>query len=500
VILSPPSGDLPAHLLRAKLFSVEGFGLWNNWWYGGHHILGYSVLFPPVAAALTPQVAAALASVATAALFEQLAFRHFGEDSLPGSVWFGVGTAATLYAGRLAFAFGLLPAVATALALQRRQAALACAAAFITALCSPVAAIFAAVAGAAHAGARYGQGVRPVLPGVGVILAAVLPILALNIAFPEGGTEPFATSAFVPLPLIGIAALIALPARERALRIGTALYTLVCVVSFAVPSALGSNVVRLGEMVAGPLAAILWSKRHRVLLLAAALPLLYLQFQAPIRDLAGAVGNPSVTASYYQPVLAFLERHGGGPFRVEIPFTRFHWESYQVAQRLPLARGWERQLDIKYNGLFYGGPLTASTYRAWLDQLAVRFVAVPDAELDYSARAEAALIARGLPYLHQVLQTAHWRIYAVAHATPLAQGVARARALGANWVELSAARPGNALVHVRFTPYWAITQGAGCVARASGGLTELRLRRAGPVRLAIRFSPSRIRASSPRCT
>ena len=35
--------------------------------------------------------------------------------------------------------------------------------------------------------------------------------------------------------------------------------------------------------------------------------------------------------------------------------------------------------------LFYGGTLTAASYDAWLHQLAVRFVAVPDAPLDYSA-------------------------------------------------------------------------------------------------------------------
>ena len=53
VIIAPRSEDLAAHLLRAKLFSVEGwFGIWNNWWYAGHNIPGYSVLFPPFAAAL----------------------------------------------------------------------------------------------------------------------------------------------------------------------------------------------------------------------------------------------------------------------------------------------------------------------------------------------------------------------------------------------------------------------------------------------------------------
>src|SRR5260370_34239920 len=112
------------------------------------------------------------------------------------------------------------------------------------------------------------------LPGSGVGPAAVLPVAALNTAFPEGGSEPFATSAFLPLPLIGIATLIALPAGERTLRIGTALYTLACVLAFAIPSALGSNVVRLGEMVAGPPAAILaWQPGPAPVLAAARPPL-----------------------------------------------------------------------------------------------------------------------------------------------------------------------------------------------------------------------------------
>ena len=30
VIISPPSLDLAAHLFRAQLFRMEGFGIWNN--------------------------------------------------------------------------------------------------------------------------------------------------------------------------------------------------------------------------------------------------------------------------------------------------------------------------------------------------------------------------------------------------------------------------------------------------------------------------------------
>ncbi|MDQ6777665.1 MAG: hypothetical protein M3071_15955, partial [Actinomycetota bacterium] len=104
LIWAPVSVDLAAHLVRAKLFDVEGFGIWDSWWYAGHHTPGYSVLFPPVAAALGPQLAAAIAVVGTVGLFAALARRHFGEDAWLGALWFAVGAATDLYGGRLTFA------------------------------------------------------------------------------------------------------------------------------------------------------------------------------------------------------------------------------------------------------------------------------------------------------------------------------------------------------------------------------------------------------------
>ncbi len=151
VIVSPPTQDLAAHLFRAQLFAQQGFGLWNDYWYGGHHILGYSVLFPAVSALLTPQLAAALAATATAAVFEPLARRHFGERAWLGAALFGAATAINLYTGRLPLAFGALPALAAIAALDRGHPASAAGLAFLSALCSPVAALFAALAAAGYA-------------------------------------------------------------------------------------------------------------------------------------------------------------------------------------------------------------------------------------------------------------------------------------------------------------------------------------------------------------
>ena len=532
VIISPPSLDLAAHLFRAQLFGREPFGIWNNLWYSGHHIVGYSLLFPAASWALTPQLAAALAATATAALFEPLARRHFGEDAWLGATVFAAATAVNLFTGRLAFAFGALPGMAAIVALGRRRTSVACALAVVTALCSPVAALFVALAGAADAVGRAWppRHVESALPGAAVAVSALVPVGALAIAFPEGGTEPFVFNAFLPIPLMGVAALLAIGRRRPTLSAGVALYTLAIIASYLVPSAIGSNAGRLGIWLAAPLAALLWWhparrkqgqswtparngepgrrparrteplwRRPTVLLALVAAPLLYLQWHDPVRDLTTASSDPSDSVGYYRPLLDFLKRQGDPPFRVEIPFTSFHWEAYAVASHFPIARGWERQLDIKDNSLFYSGRLTPARYRRWLHADAVRFVAVAKAPLDYAGRAEARLIARGLPYLKPAMQDANWRVYAVRDPTPIAQGAGSATALGPDWVTLDVKHPGTVLLRVRFTPYWALTRGSGCVEPA-GRFTRVRVRRPGPVALGIDFSLGRIGATSPRCT
>ncbi|MGH2896209.1 MAG: hypothetical protein ACRDPM_23475, partial [Solirubrobacteraceae bacterium] len=306
----------------------------------------------------------------------------------------------------------------------------------------------------------------------------------------------------LPVLAISAVALLAIGRDAAALRAGVAVYALATLAVYVIPSPIGSNVARLGTLVAAPLAALLWWGRRPLLLALCAAPLLYVGWQAPVSDIAALAGDPSTSAAYYQPLVAFLRAQPGGrdhAFRIEIPFTDSHWEAYRVAPAFALARGWERQLDRADNPLFYDGRVTAASYDRWLHDNAISFVAVPDAALDASAQREVALVRAGQPYLRLVMRSAHWRVYAVARPTPIAQGAAALRAMGSDWIALQARRAGTVTLHVRFTPYWALATGAGCVAPA-GDATRLTLRRAGAARLVIRFSPWRIRATSARCS
>ena len=107
------------------------------------------------------------------------------------------------------------------------------------------------------------------------------------------------------------------------------------------------------------------SARRRRLVLAAAIPLLVWQWWAPARETFKGAVDPSARRAYFRPLLAFLaERADAAPVRVEVPFTRLHWEAVHVARSTSLARGWETQLDVKYNALFRVGAAAQAHARA----------------------------------------------------------------------------------------------------------------------------------------
>jgi len=490
LIWAPPSTDLAAQTFRAELFADQGFVVWSEAWYGGFHVLGYSVLYPPLAALVGVRLAGVLAAVVAAALFAVLARRRFGDRALLGSLWFAAGAGAWLFTGRLTFLLGIAIGLAALLAADGRRHALAAVLAGLAALASPVAGAFVGLAGVA-VGLAGGR-----VPAAALALPPAGAIAVLSLAFPTTGEAPFTLSSFIAVPLFALAALWLIPREMRALRIGIALYCLLALAVFAIPNPLGGNVVRLGALFAGPLAALCLRSRP-LLLVAVAVPLLYWQLDAPIRDAAAGVGDPSTEAAYYEPLLDELDELGvaasAGP-RIHIPPTKNRWEAVYVAPDYPLARGWLRQLEAEDFDLFDDGNLTIASYAAWLDEHAVGYVAVPDAELDYLSRDEVALIDDGLPYLDLEWQSEDWRLYRVLSDPPMVTVASPGadleppivRRLGEDGFVL-AGEPGEYLVRVGWTRYWQLEGADACVAR-DDGWTRVELEEPGEVEVMVRFS------------
>jgi len=514
VIAAPPSTDLAAASYRSELFSRAGFTVWDNGWYGGHHLPAYSIIAPALGAWIGPQLVAALAMMAATALFALLIDGLFTRGATRiAALWFAVGASIGLLANRVPFDLGLALGLGCLLAARRRRWPGALVLALLTALASPVAGAFVALALLAWAltCARRSRRV-PWWPLV-LTAGALVPIVLLALAFPEGGTQPFVGSAFYP-DLFGVLLIAALIARERTDRVllaGVLLYALALIGAFAIPSAVGGNVDRLGALVAGPLAACVLFSSHRLLLAVMAPFLLYWQANAPLADFASAASDPAVKASYYAPLLKELGAlqigYSARPARVEVVPTADHWEARWVAPHVAMARGWERQLDTLRDALFYRShpALMAAGYRAWLAQQAISYIALSDAPLDYSAKAEAALLrgaaTAGRPpaYLREVWRSAHWRLFAVQNATPLAAAPAQLTHLGSDSFTLTAPRRGTFTVRVHFTPYWALSEGPGCVSRAPGDWTDVQARAPGSLQVVIRFSLARVFERGPRC-
>jgi hypothetical protein len=534
VLFAPPSADLAAAGYRSELLARAGFTVWDNAWYGGHHLPAYSLLAPALGALIGVQLLAALSMTLATALFTRLLDGAFAPRATRvASLWFAVGAAISLLANRVPFDLGLavgIGALVAARAFTREHGASpgrprwgspAIVLGVLCTLASPIAGAFLALAAVAWAltvwSSSDGHSQRRF--ALALAAAALVPVAVLVVAFPEGGPQPFVASAFYPT-LAGVLLIaVLMPREQRVMLTGTLLYAAALVACYLIPTAVGGNIDRLGALMAGPLAAacalsvrsaqgpergIKAAGRWRLLALIAFAPLLiYWQTNAPIGNYASAADDPAVNASFYAPLLRELRALGVGdsprPARIEVVPTRDHAEARWVAPHVMIARGWERQLDINRNGLFYRTPLREDEYEDWLSYAAVAYVALPQAPLDYSGRAEGRLVRRVPAYLREVWRSSRWRLFEVRGATALAPPPSAVTQLDSDSFTLRTPSAGTYDVRVRFTPYWALSDAHGCVRRAPGGWTDVQTRAAVSVHVVIDFSLARVFDHGPRC-
>jgi len=469
----PATADMAAHAFRAWLFDTEGMTVWNAQWYGGHHVLGYSMLFAPLAAWPGPEWVGAIGAVAATAAFVPLARAAApSAGAATAATWlFAAGVLSNVVIGRMPFTLGIALAVAAWLCSEQERSVwrvLAAVLALASVLASPVAGAFLALAAAARA-AGLGR------PELGRAASLAIPVAvggaAMATLFPEGGDDRFVATAFWPMLAVAVAGAALLAPGRRALRMGAVLYVAVLVGAFVIPTPFGQNALRLPVLL-GPALLVLAPRASapRYAIAGVVVALVYLQWLPAVRAVAEAHGDPSTEASFFAEPRAFLDGVVEPGERVEVAFTHNHWEAAHLATAVPLARGWERQLDEKANPLFYDGrPLTPWRYHRWLHEAAVRWVALPDAPLDYSAEAEARLLERGVSYLRLAHESPGWRIWEVRDAAPPASDGARVLAAGPAGFEVESGGP--TVVRQRYTRWWR-SEGA-CVSRAPGGWTRV---------------------------
>jgi hypothetical protein len=314
----------------------------------------------------------------------------------------------------------------------------------------------------------------------------MVPVLTAAVLFPGQGTMPFPSWDFIQVAALFAVLWVLIPRRERALRIGAALYALAIAGSFVVASPLGGNITRLGEGIGAPLAICALWPRRRWLLAAGIVPLVAMQWTPAFAAFTTGASEPSRQATYFAPLLQFLHAHDSPPARVEVVPLRFHWEVAYVAPQFPLARGWERQLDTADNALFYSAnPLTGAEYTNWLRDNGVRYVALADTAPDYAAHAEARLLDEPVTGIGAPVRVGHWRVFEVSDSPGLVDGPAHLVRLDGSHVDLDVAAPATVVVRVRYDRRWALLGGGGCITPATGGWTEVHVARPGLLHLTL---------------
>jgi hypothetical protein len=426
----PPSPDLAAQAYRVHLFSTDGFSLWDNSWYAGHYIPSYSLLFPALGATLGLRLTGALAVCCSVWAFRSMLAARGGLRVNLATALFATGALGDLFIGRVTFAVGVSLGLLSALALSRGRRWSCAVLSLGCAAISPVAAAFLVLVATSDLLANRSARRFAVLAGPALALSAVT--LAL---FPEQGYEPFGLSSLLAALGAGGVVLLLAPTTERLIRCTALLYVLALLVAYVVRSPMGSNAVRFGILFApAALAACAkgedlkrvtgWARRrsrsqplsssgatdsraHSVLVAMVGATLLLWQVNGPIAQSVGAADDPTSHPSFFSPVIAYLDRRAAGaPMRIEVPFTKSHWDATILGGHFALARGWDRQLDTSDNAIFYERRLTAPAYRAWLSENAVRFVALSDASLDFSSVQEAALIRGACRFFGRCSQAA----------------------------------------------------------------------------------------------
>jgi hypothetical protein len=501
VAFGPPGSDLAAHVYQSGLFRDHGFQLWNNFWYEGRYsFVTYSLLYYPAASILGIQLLAVL-SIATAALaFTVIAAREWGPAARWSSRSFAVVWAGVVLSGAYPFALGATFALLALWALQSRGRLRF---AVLTVLCfaaSPLAFALLVLVLAAIGLARLPARVELTLPVVTVAALATVWLVLWRL-FPAGGRFPFSIEELAAVCVFCVLGIVFTwhVQEARVLRWLYVLYLPVCVTAFLIPSSLGENVARL-RFAAVPLAILTLSlRRWRPLPLAAVAFLLALSWNvSPLAaSYAKGLSDPASQEAYWAPAIGFLHDHLDPSYRVEAVDTTGHWAAaYLPAAGIPITRGWFRQEDFPRNEVLYDDDeLGARVWIGWLRRMAVRYVVLPDAPLDYSAAAEAALLRSGRTGLRPVFRSAHTTVYAVPAPRKLVTGPGRTDVLTFDHSRLTFTVSGGGRYRVAtsWSPYWKVSRG--CLERDQAGMTVLDAPGAGLVTMRFTLKAGRALAT-----
>jgi hypothetical protein len=469
LLLLPGSGtDFAAQEARASFARAHPLTPVDLSWYAGIHPFGYSIISPYVMAYVGVGLSGLLAAVAAAVLLARLLRNtpHPAAGAYSGAIF----CVADVVSGRTTFAIGAVFALAALLMMTKPFHAAVFA--VLTALSSPVAAVFLGLAAAVLVLRR-----KP--GGWPIGLGCVVPVGFLGWLFPTGGIQPYEYASAPYAVAAGL--LLALLTHSWTIRLGALMYALASSFLLFSPDPFGSNILRLGLLLATPLILATATEHWRIVVPIAVL-VSYWQLQPPFADMRAHRPPPFAAVT--------RELEALGSLRAEVVPPRDHGEASHIAPHVPLARGWSRQVDTSRNRLFYQGPLSAERYRQWLIDNAVDTVALaPGYKADRAGRGERALLLVGsVKDLRRVWSDSHWVIWRFdpPDAKPIANPPVQVIATGRTTIELQSPKAAYVDLVVRWSR-WLSVDGPACLEK-HGSWTRIRFSHAGAATISSKLA------------
>jgi hypothetical protein len=477
-LLAPPMGrDFSAQLAHAELAESHWPELLDLRWYGGFNPLGYSVLSPPVMALLGVPLTTALAYVATVVLFAALLKNTGVPRPVVGAITGAVCLTGNLVVTRTTFALGLALGLGALLALTSGRLRVTSGLSVLAPLASPVAGVFLAVAG----GALFLSGKRRA--GVVLAVSALVPTIAIALAFGNGGYQTFAAKQAM-VSLLVCLAVTGLCWRRPVVRWGGLLSAVLVVAAYLLPTPVGTTATRLPELFAAPI-IVAAATVPLVAIIAATASAVLLLPPVSITEVRER-GDPALSDEFYAPLLHQLTAlKAAGP--IEVVPTRRRGEAAFVAPVVAIAKGWSRPADTGRHAIFYNGTLNADTYRRWLDDNAISYVAISQGPYDWSAPDEVNLVRHGLPYLQALWSNQNWTLYAVTNPRPVIEAPGRVVARDAVSLTVSLPDPGHYVVRVRWSRY--LTASIGCMRPTEDGWSMIVVEHPGTAKIDGSLAP-----------
>jgi hypothetical protein len=410
LVVRPGVNDLWAARARASAVS-HGVGLtyWFSWFGGGSTPGNYSVLSPYLSALLTAELVGALSAVAitlsSAVLLRDTRY------PVAGTAVATVAAGINLWSGRVPFLLGTAFAVGALIAVRNQKRVAAAVITVLSIASSPVSGAFLALALAATFITT--KPYRRI--SITTLAAIVVSLGVVGLAFGAPGPQHFSWQLF--LEAIGALLLFLIARPPELLRSVIWLSMLTALAMWLIPNGMGSN---FGRMIwfCLPVAVVATGGRKLWMSLLLVSPVLLSSANLTVSDLRGA-GNPIASKWYYTPLARELDKISGlTNYRLEVVAEGAHAAYDALLDHAMLARGWETQEDNALNRTLKSSTLDATTYKIWLGNNSVGYVALPRSKPEKYP--EFALVSSGrLPYLHEVWKSPDWTLYRVSDPTPI---------------------------------------------------------------------------------